>query len=167
MFTYDYILVIIYSLSSLEVLFIEVTINATHFLLSTLLGFYATFFRFSRYYTKSNYSLGHLNAMRINESESRTAGNEKFHRRIKMAFIYRVTIVLNFMSYLPTKIGDLSQKLFRLENVSKRNTRVRYCAIAATDWLVRLHQRYPLRTYQPSYHPLLLPFVPSPLTIFS
>lgn len=101
----------------------------------------------------------------INESESRTVGNEEFHRRMKMAIIYRVTVVLNFTLYLPTKIDDLSQKLFRLENVSKRNTRVRYCAVAATDWLVRLHQRYPLRTYQPSYHlfsypssPLLWPF---------
>lgn len=62
------------------------------------------------------------------ESESRTAGNEKSHRRVKMATKYRITIVSiggNSMSYLPTKICVLSRKLLRPDNVSKRSTRAR------------------------------------------
>lgn len=101
-----------------------VGINAIHTLLSTLLDFLREIFtRISRYFAKSCYSLRHLNAMRITINESRTAGNEKFHRRIKMTIIYSVTIVPNSMSYLPTKIGILSQKLFSVSKTFRKGTR--------------------------------------------
>lgn len=157
----------------LKFYFIAATINPVHTLLSTLLDFYAKPLRILKYFAKSCQSLCHLNAMwiTIDVSESRTAGNEKSHRRVGMAIIYIITIVpileRTLCHIFRRKLALYREKLFRPENVSKRSTRARYCAVAATDWLVRLHQRYPPRTYQPSYHPLLLPFVPSPLTIFS
>lgn len=80
-----------------------------------------------------------------------------------------VSFAANFVSYSDENSQFI--EFIRPKNDLKRSTRARYCAVAATDWLVRLHQRYPPRTYQPSslQSRLLLfnPSLPNGLTIFS